>query len=212
MSVFLREWVKAAWGLAGVCLFLSGASGAFGHYAASHRGAPSAWRETVNRAAPEFTLTDQQGRPFSLPEKKGEAVLLAFVFTSCPDLCPLVTAQMAAVAGRLGAGAPLHLVTVTTDPEVDRPDVLRAYARRFGADPERWSFLTGSRRMVEAVWRAYGVSVTPIARGLVEHNYVLALIDANGVWRATYHGEGWDVSQVAADLHRILPGPVAMQR
>ena len=212
MRVFWRKRLRAAGTLAAASLFLLGAPRVWGQGLGIHRTAPSAWRESMDRPAPGFTLVDQNGQSFSLSKLKGKAVLLAFVFTSCPDLCPLVTAQMAAVAGRLGAGAPLHFVTVTTDPEVDRPDVLRAYGRRFGADLERWSFLTGPRRMVEAVWRAYGVSVTPIAKGLVEHNYVSALIDANGVWRATYHGEGWDVSQVAEDLHRILPGPVAMQR
>ncbi len=212
MSVFAGKRLRTAGALAGTCLLLFGARGALGHWVPDQKGAPSAWREAVGRPAPEFTLIDQEGRPFSLSGQRGRAVLLTFLFTSCTDLCPLVTTQMAAVARRLGPNAPLRLVVITTDPEVDGVEVLRAYGRRFGADPERWSFLTGSPRALERVWHAYGVSVTPVARGLVEHNYVLALVDAGGIWRATYHGEGWDVGQVAEDLLRILPAPLPTRR
>ncbi|MFQ5915837.1 MAG: SCO family protein [Nitrospinota bacterium] len=208
---FLKRLALAC-ALVWMSLAASGTPGASAHWNPGDRGAPSAWRETVSRPAPGVALIDQNGRPFSLSKQKGKAILLTFIFTSCPDLCPLITAKMAGVAGRLGPEAPLHLVSITTDPEVDRPEVLLAYARRFAADSGKWSFLTGAKRVMEQIWRAYGVSVAPISKGLVNHNYVLALIDANGVWRATYHGENWDVRQVVEELLRILPTPVAMER
>lgn len=212
MSDSSKKRLKAAVALAGALFFAPDAPEAAAHWATSHRGAPSGWREAVGRSAPGFTLSDQNGRPFSLSGRKGKVVLLTFIFTSCTDLCPLVTAQMKEVARKVGSTAPLHLVTITTNPEVDRAKVLRAYGRRFGSDPKRWSFLTGPRETLKKVWRAYGVSVTPLARGLVDHNYVLALIDANGIWRATYHGEAWDTKQVVTELRRILPNFTSMRR
>jgi protein SCO1/2 len=204
MSHSSKKRLKAAVALAGALFFASDVPQAAAHWATNHRGAPSWWREEVGRPAPKFELIDQNGRPFSLSDNKGKAILITFVFTSCTDLCPLVTSQMAEVARRIGSSASVHLVTVTTNPEVDRAEVLRAYGRRFGADPKRWSFLTGPRRKLVKVWSAYGVTVTPIARGLVDHNYVLALIDSNGIWRATYHGEAWNVKQVVEEFRRLL--------
>ncbi len=119
---------------------------------------------------------------------------------------------MMAVLRRIGPGVPVHAIMITTDPEVDRIQVLRAYGRRYGIDTRNWSFLTGPREALQRVWSAYGVSVAPLARGLVDHNYVLALIDAGGNWRATYHGEAWDVKRVAEDFRKILPRPLAMRR
>ncbi len=212
MSDSSKKRLKAAVALAGVLFFASDMPQAAAHWATNHRGAPSWWREAVGRPAPEFELTDQNGRPFSLSDNKGKAILITFVFTSCTDLCPLVTSQMKQVARNVGPTASIHLVTITTNPEVDRAEVLRAYGRRFGSDPKRWSFLTAPRETLKKVWRAYGVSVTPLARGLVDHNYVLALIDANGIWRATYHGEAWDVKLVVEELRRFFPSSVAVRR
>ena len=218
-----RKWMAMAL-LAGAMIFAPAAPQVFhlpqvfdppralAHWAAGHRGAPSSWKESVNRAAPGFTLVDQKGRPLSLSNLRGKAILLNFGFTSCTDLCPLQTANMLEVLRRIGPGVPVHAIMITTDPEVDRIKVLRAYGRRYGIDTRNWSFLTGPREALQKVWSAYGVSVAPLARGLVDHNYVLALIDAGGNWRATYHGEAWDVKRVAEDFRKILPRPLAMRR
>lgn len=97
--------------------------------------------------APAFALTDQTGRPFSSEQLNGKVAVVGFIYTHCPDICPMLTAQMRqlqnllAHAGLLGDKA--VLVSITVDPERDTPEVLARYAEQFGADPAAWHFLTG---------------------------------------------------------------------
>ena len=98
--------------------------------------------------APAFQLVDQAGRPFSADELRGSVWVADFVFTSCIDVCPAITARMARLADDfrrervLGHG--VRLVSFTVDPERDTPAVLRDYAAGFGElPPGEWAFLTG---------------------------------------------------------------------
>ncbi len=185
-----------------VALALAGGT-AFGHFGSSSKGAPFAWREVQEVQAPEFQILDQEGRPLSLSDLRGRIVLVNFVFSSCSESCPFVTAKLASLQREIPEGS-FHFLTVTTDPEVDHPPVLKEYGKKFGVDFRGWSFLSGPREALEAIWKDYGVNVTPIERGWVDHNYVLALIDAKGIWRVTYHGETWETADVLKDLQRLL--------
>src|SRR5919205_988683 len=99
----------------------------------------------IGPAAP-FSLTAQDGTRLSLNDLRGTVALVTFIYTSCTDTCPLVTAKLAQVQDKLGPdfGARVRFVSVTVDPERDTPDVLSDYARRFRADPNGWAFLTGT--------------------------------------------------------------------
>jgi protein SCO1/2 len=185
-----------------VVLSLAGGT-AFGHFGSSSKGAPFAWREGQEIQAPEFQILDQEGRPLALSDLRGRIVLVNFAFSSCSESCPFITAKLASLQREIPEGS-FHFVTVTTDPEVDHPPVLKEYGKKFGVDFSGWSFLSGPKETLEAVWEDYGVNVTPIERGLVDHNYVLVLIDEKGIWRVTYHGETWDTADVLRDLQRLL--------
>jgi len=102
-------------------------------------------RQRVDGRAPELALVDQFGQPLTLAELRGKVVLLTFTYSSCADVCPLITAAMAALQQRLTAAErqQVFFLSVTTDPEVDTPAVLHAYATRLGADLASWAFLTG---------------------------------------------------------------------
>ena len=80
---------------------------------------------TIGRA-PAFTLVAQDERRLSLADLRGKAVVITFIYTTCADTCPLLTAKMAALQGRLGADfAPrVFFVSITVDPERDTPAVL----------------------------------------------------------------------------------------
>lgn len=96
--------------------------------------------------------------PFSFIERNGERVtrddltekvwIANFIYTHCPDTCPLQSAQMARLQADFAAEKDLRLVSITVDPERDTPPVLSQYANRYGADPDRWLFLTGEKAAI----------------------------------------------------------------
>src|SRR5690349_19206797 len=85
--------------------------------------------------APEISLTDQDGRPFSLAAQHGKVAVVTFIYASCTDTCPLLTAKMVGMQKKLGKdfGPRVYFVSVTVDPERDTPQVLHQYADAHGA-------------------------------------------------------------------------------
>jgi protein SCO1 len=95
-----------------------------------------------------FTLTDRTGRTVTRAELRGTFCVVSFVSTGCGVICPIVSRQMAAVQ-RLAAGMDdVRLVSFTVDPRTDTPPVLAKFAARFGADTNRWLFLTGDKNVL----------------------------------------------------------------
>ena len=96
---------------------------------------------------PEFSLIDQDSVPFNSAELSGRIWLASFVYTKCPDFCPLVTQRMAVLRDSIAANDELRdrvrLLSITVDPLRDSPAVLREYAQRFRAAKPNWLFLTG---------------------------------------------------------------------
>ncbi len=175
---------------------------------------PPMARTEVATEAPGFVLTDQDGRRFGLHDLEGKPALVAFIYTSCPDVCPLIVGSVTAVQQRVkaaGAGD-LACVFVTTDPEVDRPEVLKAYLARRGAILSSTTFLTGSPEELQAVWRGFGVRVTRRARGLVDHTPLTVLIDGRGVIRYRYLGGVLETETVLADSRKILMEAAASKK
>ena len=109
--------------------------------------------------APDFTLTDQDGRAFHMADNRGKVVVMTFIYTHCTDLCPFVTLKVRSARGLLGADADKAVfVAVTTDPRRDTQKVNAAYTRAAGL-AGAWHFLTGPLAAVKAVWFDYGVGV-----------------------------------------------------
>lgn len=157
-------------------------------------------------AAPDFTLTSQDGALVSLRELRGKVVAVAFIFASCTDVCPMLTDNMARVQERLGTefGTRIAFVSITVDPERDTPAVLKEYAQNFGADLSGWSFLTGDPATVHEVGRKYGVIAIKKAHGDVDHTLLTSLVDPNGILRVQYIGAGFDLEEFRGDLFSLL--------
>ncbi len=96
-------------------------------------------------SVPDFSLTERSGRQVGGSELRGKVWIANFIYTHCPDTCPLQSAQMARLQGELAAEGDVRLVSITVDPERDTLEVLSRYADRFGAAPDRWLFLTGEK-------------------------------------------------------------------
>jgi cytochrome oxidase Cu insertion factor (SCO1/SenC/PrrC family) len=107
----------------------------------------------VYGSIPNFALIDQRGRPVRRGDLEGKVWIANFIFTNCPDECPLMTVEMAQMQSELAHMADFRLVSISVDPDRDTPAVLSEYAERFNADPGRWWFLTGDKR---AIYRLAG--------------------------------------------------------
>jgi protein SCO1/2 len=162
-------------------------------------------RRIVNIPVPDFELRDQDGKTFHFASTRGEVVLITFIFTTCPDVCPLLTANFAAIQRDLDRQniADYRLLSITTDPERDTPPVLKVYAGRFKAQTERWSFLTGSRRDLAKIWKAFGVNVVKNQSDQVQHTTFTTVVDRQGNRRVDYYGDQWRDADVLSDMQRL---------
>ncbi len=115
----------------------------------------------VYGAVPSFAMVDHTGQEVTREDLRGYVTIVNFIFTRCPTVCPTFTATLRAVQEKtLGFGGRLKLVSITVDPDYDTPEVLAAYAAKFGADPSRWRFLRGEpAALVEVATDGFMVAV-----------------------------------------------------
>jgi len=159
--------------------------------------------------APDFMLVSQDGTEVGLASLRGKVVLVAFIYTWCPDLCPMLTDKMARVQDYLGAsfGKDVAFVSITIDPERDTAGVLRAYAETFHANPAGWFFLTGEIKAVREVAARYGVATIAGVDGAIDHNLLMTLIDRRGRMRVQYSGFRFDPEELLQDLLGLFTPP-----
>jgi len=183
---------------------------AVAHGPASHRGAPPAVRQEIYQRSPLFSLITQHGERLALQDLRGRVVLINFIYTSCPDVCPVATAKFARLqrfTKAAGLEGQVFLLSITTDPEIDRSPVLRDYGERYGADFTSWAFLTGSQVELERAWHGLGVVPVERTRGDIDHATMTFLLDRRGRVRLIYLGYGWREEDVVADMATLLREP-----
>jgi protein SCO1/2 len=151
--------------------------------------------QPVDSEAPGFTLQDAGGNTVSLSDLRGKVVVLNFIYTNCPDVCPLHTeriAQLQAMINQTPMKAMVEFVTITTDPKRDTGQILRDYGHAHGLDPVNWMFLTAAPDQPEdstrKVAEAYGLKSTQGDGGMQMHGIVTHVIDQDGRLRARFHG------------------------
>ena len=156
--------------------------------------------------APAFSLTTQEGARLALQDLRGKVVAVTFIYASCADTCPLLTAKLAGLQERLGTafGAKVFFVAITVDPERDTPEVLKRYAQAHGANPAGWAFLTGTPAEIQQVARHYGIYVKKRPRGEVDHTFLTSLIDHRGTLRVQYLGVRFDPDELLRDLQALV--------
>lgn len=150
--------------------------------------------------APDFALTDQRGDTVRLSDFRGKAVVLTFIYTSCPDVCPLIAENLRVANDRLPAKTRQHvaLLAVTVDPARDTRSALLAFSQTHGlADAPNWYALRGDQASLEQVWRAYGIDAhamveaagasRPTNASTIAHSDAIYLIDGQGRERVLMH-------------------------
>ena len=147
----------------------------------------------------------------SLSDLRGKVVILHFVYTSCPDECPLHAEKLAEVQEMI-AITPMKdqvvFVTVTTDPARDTAEVMRGYGPLHGLDPSNWMFLTAppgapedtTRRLAER----FGLKFTQTDDGLQMHGVMTIVIDREGAWRASFHGLRFDPTNLVLYVNALV--------
>ncbi len=143
---------------------------------------------------PPFALTNQAGRLFSSAELAGKVWVSDVFFSSCAGPCPRMAGLMAEVQAAFEPASPVCFVSITTDPEHDTPQVLARYGKRFGADPDRWQFLTGTAAQLrDAAVNALKFTALPkdparqeSATDLFIHSTLFVLVDRRGWVRGSF--------------------------
>jgi len=151
--------------------------------------------QAMDKVAPDFALQDADGRPVSLADLGGKVVVLHFIYAACSDVCPLHAVLIAETQGMVNQTPmkeQVQFITITTDPENDTPDVLRAYGELRGLDSENWTFLTTREGLPEDATRRlagrFGHKFVKMDDGHQVHGIVTHVIDQDGHWRANFHG------------------------
>lgn len=151
----------------------------------------------IGNIAP-FSLTNQIGVVTTLEDLRGQVWLADIIFTRCPGPCARITRQMASVQAALPKDSQAKLISLTTDPEFDSPDVLKKYADKFGADPARWHFLTGTKLGIAALagdsLKLTALETKPESRtsadDLFIHSTIFVLVDKQARLRGAFETGG----------------------
>jgi protein SCO1/2 len=169
-------------------------------FAVRVEGAGMQWREGY---IPNVPVITQDGRPLQFYDDvlKGKIAIISFIYTSCRDICPVVTARLSQLEDKLGdaAGRDYFFVSISIDPENDTPDKLKEYGKAFGVGPG-WLFLTGKTEDINLIRHRLGER----SRALTEHrNEVLLFNGATGEWeRNSAFG---DIGLLAAAVRSMDP-------
>ena len=159
--------------------------------------------------AADFTLTNQNGQAVSLSNLLGHVWVADIIFTRCPGPCRRMTQRMKEIETSLPTSSQARLVTLTTDPDYDTPQVLKSYSEKSNADPNRWTFLTGPQKEISKLatesLKLAAQSKDPKERespnDLFVHSTIFVVIDKKGQLRRVLEteGEGIDPKHMTRD-------------
>jgi protein SCO1/2 len=171
-------------------LVLGGCGGGSGSAGAPGRGSGQGLQGLVLRppkTAPRLALRDYTGTPVRLASLRGRAVFVTFVYTHCPDVCPLIVASLAAAQRQLGRRASeVRILAVTVDPRRDTPTAIQAFLRARDA-VGRMDYLIGGAGQLARIWKRWDVAVTVGAKRVTAgHSSVIYGITGTGRMAVVY--------------------------
>ena len=167
--------------------------------------------QPIGRAAPDFTLEDAGGHAVELEDLRGKVVVLHFIYTNCPDVCPLHAERIAEIqemVNRTPIRELVQFVTITTDPANDTPEVMREYGPAHGLGPLNWMFLTSGPDRPEDTTRnlaeRLGHGFTKTEDGYQIHGVVTHVIDREGQWQANFHGLEFEPTNLLVYVNALV--------
>lgn len=133
--------------------------------------------------APEFRLTNQDGKTISNKEYQGKVYLLEFFFTTCPTICPKMNQNMITIQNKFFGNPNFGIASITIDPDHDTSEVLKKHAAELGVTSSNWHFLTGDKTYIYDLankgFNLYAGENSKVNGGF-EHSGLFALVDKNG--------------------------------
>jgi protein SCO1/2 len=170
----------------------------------------------VQEQFPDIKLIDQNGRDFSFSQVRGKVLVVAYIYTNCPDICHIISKKMNVFKERIkksGLQDRVYFISITFDPERDTPDVLRRHAEMMNLDLDNWVFLTGDQNAVNATLSVAGMEAIkgPVdSSGTEEQSYSIShrdrisLADKKGRIRKNYKGSEFNPDELIEDIKRLL--------
>ncbi|WP_124979003.1 SCO family protein [Nonlabens xiamenensis] len=168
---------------------------------------------------PPFTMINQHGDTISDQDLLGKVYIVDFFFTTCPTICTPMSRNLSKVADELKSHPDFQAVSISIDPDYDRPEVLREYAAKYDADASYWYFLTGDQEEIYELARTgFNAYVAPSKNPDVrfEHSGNFALVDREGYIRSRkvkiddqnenwiYHYNGIQDNELPAQIEEII--------
>jgi protein SCO1/2 len=139
------------------------------------------------KTAPLFTLHDDAGHAVSLASQRGRYTLVTFLYTHCPDICPLIAANLNKALQELPT-TKVSVLAVSVDPKGDTPTTVRAYVKAKQLVP-RFHYLIGTKAQLAPIWKAYDVAAVATNKSVVNHVAYTVLIDPRGKERLIYDAQ-----------------------
>ena len=155
----------------------------------------------------DFELVDQDGKNVSLADLRGKIWVADFIFTRCAGPCPLMSSRMAELQKSLDGVEGVGFVSISVDPDYDRPELLREYGKRYGAKPGTWIFLTGDKkRIFEMISKDFKMGVADGSGDQpIIHGTHFVLVDGEGRIRGYYGINDPNLeSQAVAEIERAV--------
>jgi protein SCO1 len=155
------------------------------------------------RVSPPISLHDIDGKPVTLAAQRGRYVLVTFLYTHCPDVCPLIAQNLNAALRQLGAErSKVRVLAVSVDPKGDTPASVRRFSRQRGLLPQ-FLYLVGKPAQLRRTWQAWNVQAVSRSPDLVDHVAYTALVDPQGRQRVLYDSQV-KAQQVLHDLRLLM--------
>ncbi|OGW81753.1 MAG: hypothetical protein A2Z83_03020 [Omnitrophica bacterium GWA2_52_8] len=180
-----------------------------------HGPAETAKDYPVYGTLPDVDLVERSGRAVNLSALRGKSIIAGFIFTRCAGVCPLMSGVMRGIQEKIQASPGIQLVSFSIDPENDTPEVLRAYAEKFQADPGKWFFFTGDKEVMFRLSVQHlhlGAEEIPEAERealdqTIRHSSKFVLIDGAGRIRGYYESSSLaavdEMIRAAGNLARL---------
>jgi protein SCO1/2 len=188
--------------LATPLLFAACGGGAAGSKAVTAAPKPSPYRGFLLKRptrAPSFRLRDQDGRRLGPQDLRGHWLVISFLYTHCPDVCPLIANNVGSV---LRQRPELRAIAISVDPKRDTPAAVRSFLRAHRLPPT-FRYLTGTRAQLQPVWRDFHVAATAGPDATVSHSAFELLVDPTGRERLLYDSK-LTAPELAHDLRLIM--------
>lgn len=154
------------------------------------------------RTAPPLALRNYLGQPVNIADYRGKAVLVTFLYTNCPDICPLITSDLRVALNLMGpeTAKRVQIIAVSVDPKGDTPKAVAAFLARHGMTG-RMQYLIGSAKELAPVWHAWGVGSgrEPQQPQFINHTGIVYGITGSGKRLAVYDPE-FKPSEIAHDV------------